>query len=144
MRNEVLKIKEALAKTIKIQDGGIAELQEADIVEFLPEGLTTGQIRAAQTFISDVAAGAAMAFGDHAATYMKKHKETDSVSLSVPVGKANISVGIQRYKDWPDLRNPGQKTRVHGQAVINVRTKATVSEKMIKDHIKASCACLAD
>lgn len=144
MRNEVTKIKDQLVKTIKIQDGGVAELQESDILEFLPEGLTLENIKATQTYTSDVAAGAAMAFGEKAAEYLKENKDIDQVTLAVPVGKATINVGIQRYKDWPDLRNPGQKTRVYGQTTINVKTKSTVSEKTIKDYIKEKCASLAD
>lgn len=142
MSVEIKQDTKDLAKTLKgkitIGDNGVATVKEGTYVELLPEGITEDTVKKLQAHNSHLVAAAALATGELAIDYLKKHKSVAAVELSMPTtGKDTLDITVKRDKQ---VTNPQTKeaSTVYGAvtagfSIYSTRPRGELAK--VKDHL---------
>lgn len=81
LSTEVSALSQKLEKALKVEKDGTITPDKDLYKTLLPEGLTMDSVKAVQKHNSDLTSATAMAVGNLASDFLKKHKDIDEVTL---------------------------------------------------------------
>lgn len=154
VKNEVPQnirdLSNVLKKEIKHANTGAAEALPKDTYEkVLPEELAPhfDLFKKFQTFNSDLTAALALANGELGATFLKKHKDVQSVNVEMKAGKDTIGNVYSREKTVTVPGNPPQQRTTYGHSRSFYEAHAAGPNrgalKKVREYLTASAAAAA-
>jgi hypothetical protein len=124
------------AMTLKISDdkkSGVIEIADGAYVDNLPEGINKDMVSKLQAYNSTVAASAALAVGTMANAAIKKNKELDRVTMTLPtVGKDFFEVVNDRSREVRDV-STGNTSIKFGNVSVSHKMYAARARGQLKE-----------
>lgn len=143
--SEEIKVKEvhrntanSLAGESSINDTVISYGKDAFEKYGLAEGQTLEQAIAAQRACSDFIAAVSLATGEIAAKHMAEHKDIDTMTATVPIGKNKLEVSFRREVEVSD----GKGGRKMKKGAISTKYRYSVPMTRVKQHLSNLAADL--
>jgi hypothetical protein len=113
VKQDIINIAAAIKKDMTLDaKTGVITVNKDLYERLLPEGLTKDTIELVQQHNTEFAAAAGLAIGEVAIPAMKKHKELERVSVSIPtVQKDAFNLNFDRSRQVPDRNAEGGGTK---------------------------------
>lgn len=143
LASNVLEVKKALVKGMKVDDGGMITVSK-ETVEAAVGADALKTVADAQRVIADLAAGTALAVTEVSIPYMKKNKDVNRVELLMPVAKDKIEATFDRSKVTRNPMAGGEEVTKFGVLNMSYTANGAVNQRGAVKKIRSYASALAD
>lgn len=134
---EMQKLTQRLEKEFKVGEGHQINIDKSLYKDLLPEGLTVDDVDRVQRHHANLAAAATIALGHVAVPYLKKHKDVNTVELTMPLQKDVFEAAFERRKEYPGRGDGAEKIVKWGVVTAGLTVHGAVGSRGVMKKARA-------